>query len=328
MIYLNKLMRFNKAIGFLIFAGFITPLFSSPLLGQTLLKGILPEVIMKEGRAHQLETKAPRGGFIWAMDWSPNDKYLAVGSMDGHVRIYDAQTLQLMKILAGHSETVDAVNWSPSGNYIASTGHDATVRLWDLASNSAKVLKGHTAQVRNVKWSPDGSNLASGGHDGTLRIWNKDGDSISVATGAPGYVGIDWHPSGKFIATSCWDNTVRIYKSTGEHLVTSENGKTRFKAVLSVDWHPSGAFFATGDYGNETDPESVVKFWSKSGELLKELRGHTMEIRSLAWSPDGKYLATGGEDVRIWNEEGKLVNFYPEIAIICLYRSEEPFRFS
>ena len=79
--------------------------------------------------------------------------------------------------------------------------------------------------------------------------------------------------------------------------------------LLCVEWHKSGDYFAVGDYGEFEDAENkLIQFWNIAGEKLLETKGSVAEYRNIRWSPDGKWQASANDALRIWDEDGKLIN--------------------
>src|SRR5215467_9548839 len=97
-----------------------------------------------------------RGHSSWItrIAWSPDGKIIASPSADKTIRLWDAQTGQLMRTQVGHSAMVGSVAWSPDGKILVSGSYDETIHLWDAQTGrSLRTLKGHSGAVIRLAWS-------------------------------------------------------------------------------------------------------------------------------------------------------------------------------
>lgn len=119
--------------------------------------------------------------------------FLASGSTDQTVRLWDNPTGQCCKTFTEHTNWVFSVAFSIDGKTLASASHDQTVRLWDVATGQCcQICTGHTHLVSSVAFNPQGKMLASGSQDQTVRLWNVDtGECLNVLRAKRLYEGMN-----------------------------------------------------------------------------------------------------------------------------------------
>ena len=243
--------------------------------------------------AHIYTTYRGHTSSVQGVAWSPDSRYIASGSHDKTVQIWDASTGKHVFTYRGHSQTVYAVAWSPDGKRIASAGQDKTVQVWDAPTwKHVFTYHGHTKPIYTLAWSPDGKYIASGGADKLVQVWNASiGKHIFTYQGhtknkyASVYA-ISWSPDDKRIASASQDKTVQVWDAiNGKHVLTYRGHSLD---VLAVAWSPDGEYIASGG------ADKLVQVWNAStGKSQITYKEHSSRVMTLTWSPDSKQMASG-----------------------------------
>ena len=236
---------------------------------------------------------------VYAVVVAPDGSWLASGSDDGTVRIWDVATGQEGAVLEGHTDMVRALAVAPDASWLASGSDDGTVRIWDVATGQERaVLESHTSHVEALAVAPDGSWLASGSWDSTVRIW--DAATSRERALLPGHTNVvralAVAPDGSWLASGSDDGTVRIWDVATSQERALLPGHTDMVRALAVA--PDGSWLASGGF------DGTVRIWdTATSQERAVLESHTSHVEALAVAPDGSWLATSGWDgtVRIWD---------------------------
>src|SRR5262252_1112540 len=104
---------------------------------------------------------AHRADAFNSVAFSPDGLWLASGSSDSAVKLWEASSGKLVRSLNGHQAAVNSVDFSPDGRWLASGSDDNTVKLWEASSGKlVRSLEGDQDSISSVAFSPDGRWLA------------------------------------------------------------------------------------------------------------------------------------------------------------------------
>ncbi|HKB42379.1 MAG TPA: serine/threonine-protein kinase, partial [Gemmataceae bacterium] len=173
----------------------------------------------------------------------------------------------------------------------------------------------HKSEANGVAFRHDGKQLASAGGDGAVRIWNsRTGTLLLEIPGAhdKAACGVAFHPDGRHLASTGADGLVKVWElATGREAFRAPCDALRtFGAAYTVAFRPpDGQHLAAGS-------KPTVTLWDwENRQPLHTFGGHEHHTMAVAFSPDGRRLATGGafgEGHNIWDAEtGRLLRTLP-----------------
>lgn len=256
---------------------------------------------------------------IFAMAFSPDDKFLLIGSADPAIKMYDLKG-NYIRSFTGHTSTVYSVAFSPDGKSFLSASADKTAILRNLDGTVRQTFK-HDDYVLTAIFSRDGSTVLTAGRDKTARLWDLNGNLRALYSGHQSYVkSAIFSPDEKHVLTVSTDKTARIWEREPpripvlRHDPESDNtGKPGTPQVVSARFLPNGKRVVTAT-------NRIVRLWEIDNparplktyaQVFGPDRKGNQAIRSLDVSPDGRRFITTGSDnhVRIWDvESGKVIN--------------------
>ena len=247
--------------------------------------------------------------WTFSLAFSADGKTLVSGSEDSTVRLWDVHTGTLKCILEEHGDDVNTVVLSPDGRTLASGSDDGTIQFWDMhIGEMFATLKGDAKfpeGINAIAFSPDGKTLASATAE---QIWLWDVNTKEIKGILEGHTwdvfAVVFSPDGRTIASASWDWTFRLWdastgklrKTFGEHssstntVAFSPNGETLAGASRGLIhlWHTKG---------------NLLQLWyARTGEHIENFIPHIDYVRTVVFSPDGTFLASGGYDsrLRLW----------------------------
>ena len=246
-------------------------------------------------------------GPIMAIAISPDGSFVASGSTDRTIKLWQLESGQLLHTFGGrsfgaslrsspgHREAIRALAFSADGRTLLSGGDDCLLKWWNLETRQLIAeTPEHGWSIGAIALSQNGQLVASGGGDGLINLWEL-GNAAPVAQlrkHRDGVTSLLLSPDGKTLISASADRSIRLWDLENDRIIRTLWGHSdRVSAIaISANWL---TLISTGW-------DRSLRFWDLSqGQAASTLLAHQSAIASLALAPNNRLLATAGEDNRL-----------------------------
>ena len=237
-------------------------------------------------------TRVPAGSWVYDLAWDPSGQRLA--SAGDRSLVFWDRGGQRLHYLATRQAMRRAV-WSPSGHRVLSVGQDGTLTMRYRDGTALSKMR-HPGRVRAARFHPTRPRLMTVGRDGTARVWRL-ARQPSVMQHPASVVATRWRPDGGLVMVNTRDDDgsagrLHLWPLVGDQEPVVLSDPT---PVWSAAFSPDGKRLAAG-VGLRHGKPGALRTWTEVDGRWAEA-GHwprSKKVHHVAWSPDGKLLATGG----------------------------------
>ncbi|GEM_PF-1907687 len=245
----------------------------------------------------------------------PNGRWVAFGTLDGQVILWDIRANREVRRMKEHSGMVGSVDFSADGSLLASGSADKTAIVWNANTGEREHrLTEHSAEVTGVAFADYGAWLFTGSMDGYVWMWDADdGTKVAYTQGPSQVVGIAYSHT-RLLAIAQQDGLVVVadWQAQKDKFVIRafpdlQQGQTTYAlGYPRMAFSPDGSLLACPSLVLQpgASPGKAYLFDMREGQNVAEFPGNP---RATVFSPDGKQLALGhlSGAVEVWDVKKK-----------------------
>lgn len=244
---------------------------------------------------------------------------LVSAGFDNTVRVWNANTYAAIgNPLSGHHGEVTAAAFSRDGTRIVSASMDSSVREWDAVTGLP--TPADQGRIRTVSFSPDGRQFASAGDDGSIKVWRnpptgmpvrvfgQPSDAYKQRTYPTAINGLAFNPDGTQIVSGGNDGVARLWDANTGGLITAlPNAAPPGPYAGPEHRMQTVAFNADGSRIVAVGWDGAIRLWDAHSHQPLAVATAPYELWSVAFSPDGRHIATGtgayGGELQLWDAD-------------------------
>lgn len=165
------------------------------------------------------EIAEPHSDTIFAVEFSPEDNYLATGGADRFMKVFETQEGKFVRSFEGHTHHVLGVTWSPDGRTLATCGADKVIKVWNfLTGDQLRTIAGFSKELTSIRFLTDGVSVAASCGDNNVHIKRADngGDVRALGGGTDYMYSVGVSDDGKTFIAGGQDSVVRVWNDQGQ----------------------------------------------------------------------------------------------------------------
>lgn len=244
---------------------------------------------------------------IGAIAWSPDGRYIATGSYDDFLVLWDVQNHNALWSIPASHEQVLAIAFSPDSKHIATGGkNDHAIRIWDRENGHAigEPLIGHGSDITALTFADGGNVLISTGLDGTIRIWDAKSHASLRAAIQTGFQNgprqLALHPLQSIVAVTDHDSISFWNYKSGDAAGKTLTGYSATYGFSGIAFNKDGSqLFSADSFGTMSTID-----WKNGKSIARGLTQHNdVIVYQTAFAPSGNLIATASKDnsLGIWH---------------------------